>query len=216
MSPEITRYRTIDVQNIEIVKNDNKLQELHGTVFLHPKRADWIEVPTDGSKSSDACLMRDYYEICKNKGKHVLCLKVWVWSPESDNWAYHLNDKIGLFPEWIPIDYFFNKKEGDKVEILCKEKGKKLILTCEQKGSRDQNMGLFEEGMEEMFMVTYNQLCLDYRNHNLSLKELEQWKIIDELKFKYYPSSMIAHRGFTSAIEKVTNLNKKGDAPPAV
>src|ERR1700722_15636200 len=172
-------------------------QLIQGVVFLYPLRAEWIKTPKDADLGPDSLSMGDFSELFKAEETDILCLQVWVKSQECKNWESNGQSWLqGRFPSRLPIGYFLGKKEGDVVELSCPTRKKHFSLTCQQLGSRYQeNNRTFENIMEEMFMVTYNNLLDTYQKGSLTEEEQVQWQIIDEMKKQYFPHSTETSRG---------------------
>jgi hypothetical protein len=172
-------------------------QRIQGTVFLYPLRAEWLASPSDQDPGPDASFMGDFSELFKTEEPSVLCLRVKAHSPEYPNWEAQGKHWLhGSFPRMLPIRYFLEKKEGDLVELPCTTRKKHFSLTCQQLGSRyERNNRTFENIMEEMFMVTYNNLFDQYQEGSLTAEEQTQWQIIDKMKQQRFPNSTVTSRG---------------------
>lgn len=175
---------------------NSSLEYMAGTVVLFDSHGFWVNA--EWISDAENCLKPAYYmgsypELFKGKGDFVLCLNTRVFSAESDNWEAWPVDKKTVFPSGLPIHYFFGKKEGDIIELICNEKKKRFSITCKQKDCKYGNMP-FEDMVEYIFMETYNKLNATYQKNGLSENELKQWRIINDIKRTQYPHSTISKR----------------------
>jgi hypothetical protein len=170
--------------------SSSNVQILSGTIGCKQFRLDWMQAPSETDKGPDALCMKSYSELFKGKGEFVLYIEVLVANSECENWADDPYPKLGKpFPRYLPADYFFGKKEGDTVQIHCKEKNKIFCLTCQQNENKNAPEELFEEVMKEMFSITYKDLSNKYQKGVLTEKELKCWQIISDMKRLHYPNT---------------------------
>ena len=157
-------------------------EKLLGDVFICSAKACWMANPKENDYISRIS-MGSYREIFQDRGEFILCLEVNVRNHQCGNWAKHsfnLPQLKGDFPRCLPLEIFFGKNAGDKVEIVCNEMGNHFILNC----SHDNFEGL----VEEAFMTIYCEFNGKYQKGHLSLEDQKKWRIVDEIKCTHYPN----------------------------
>jgi hypothetical protein len=91
------------------------------------------------------------------------------------------------------------KKIGDVIELPCTTRKKHFSITCQQLNSSYQKNNMtFENMMEEMFMITYNNLFDKFQEGLLTEEEQTQWQIIYKMKQQYFFHSTVTNRGNVS------------------
>lgn len=158
------------------------LKQINGTVFVCHFSPCWIPTCTH------SLLMGSYPEIFKGRGEFVLSLYIGLKDSEGGK----LFSEKGIGPLYLPLDLFLGRKEGDVLEIVCKEKQQVLKLTCTQEGSRYKALHKsFECMVEDAFMGAYEILFDKYKNGSLLEHELSCWEEISEMKLKFYSNVMV-------------------------
>lgn len=191
------------------------LQVIEGTAFLYPSKAVWLTPFDKETGSPDARCMGDFGELFASKNKSILCLQIWIHSPQCENWCVDGNNQnLENFPSYLPIEPFLGKKEGDQVEFSCPSQKKSFVLTCQQINlSRQGGNKPFEKMVENIFMKAYNYLNETFDQKGLEEEELECFNIADKIKQKYFPALFLDGEEVESHLQESINNHEFESIP---
>lgn len=113
---------------------------------LYSKANIWAETEKEATEIFDKFIKSQHQDIEVPMGTKYV--QVWAYNKDCDNLCRHHYLNGEDLPEYLPVDLFDGKKEGDIVTF--DSKWGKVELTLAQKGSRYERFGTFDSVLKTL------------------------------------------------------------------